>query len=61
MPADHTPSEYPAITRTVKITTVETWSITIGLEDARADIVIDQIVQEARTSNGEEACSTNPF
>jgi hypothetical protein len=61
MITDRSAPEKQTITRTVTITTVETWTITIGPGDARADIVSDQLAEETSSANGEEACRANQF
>lgn len=53
---DHALPEIQTITRTLTITTVETWTIAIVPGDAREEAVIDQVVEEAKLfSTGEEA------
>lgn len=47
-PAQHT------ITRTLTITTVETWSITIGWGNAREEAALDRVVDEAESEIVEE-------
>jgi hypothetical protein len=54
---DHAPSDRQTITRTLTITTVETWSITIGPAEndpSAGEIVIEQDFAEARLFCSEE-------